>query len=141
MTTRTFALIWGAVFLAAGVAGFVPGLWHSAPDHYPPIAVDAWYGPVLGLFPVNILHNVVHLAFGVWGLIAARSLGLSRFFAQAVAVIYAVLVVIGLIPGLNTVFGLVPVFGNNIWLHALLAVPAAYFGFIHHDRPVVRHAH
>ncbi len=49
------------------------------------------------------------------------------------AIIYAVLVVAGLIPGLNTMFGLVPLFGNDIWLHVILAVPAAYFGWMHRD--------
>jgi hypothetical protein len=41
--------------------------------------------------------------------------------------------VAGLVPGLNTMFGLVPLFGNDIWLHALLAGIAAYFGWVHRD--------
>jgi hypothetical protein len=44
-------------------------------------------------------------------------------------VIYAVLVVMGLIPVLNTTFGLIPIYGHDIWLHAVLALIAAYFGF------------
>jgi hypothetical protein len=44
-------------------------------------------------------------------------------------VVYAVLTVAGLIPGLNTLFGLVPLFGHDIWLHALITIAAAYFGF------------
>ncbi len=133
MSTRTFALIWGIVFLVAGVSGFVPGL--TTPPHagHPPLAVDAFYGQALGLFPVNILHNIVHLLFGVWGLLAYKSLAASKGFAKGVAIIYAVLVVAGLIPGLSTMFGLVPLFGNDIWLHALLALPAAYFGWMHRD--------
>ena len=35
----------------------------------------------------------------------------------------------GLIPGLNTMFGLMPIHGNDVWLHALIAIAAAYFGF------------
>jgi hypothetical protein len=50
-----------------------------------------------------------------------------------VAIIYAVLVVMGLVPALNTTFGLIPIHGNDVWLHALLAVIAAYFGFVHGD--------
>jgi len=134
MNTRTFARIWGVLFLLAGASGFIPGLWHPAPAHYPDLAVDSFYGAALGLFPVNILHNAVHLLFGVWGLLAARSFGAAKGYAKAVAIIYAVLVIAGLVPGLNTMFGLVPVFGNDVWLHLLLAAPAAYFGFIHRDR-------
>ena len=139
MNTRTFALVWGIVFLLAGASGFVPGLLHPpGPDH-PPLAVDAFYGDALGLFPVNILHNIVHLLFGVWGLLAYKSLGASRNFARSVAIIYAVLLVAGLVPGLNTMFGLVPLFGNDVWLHLFLAAPAAYYGFVHRDRVDTAH--
>lgn len=139
MSVRTFALVWGILFLVAGVAGFVPGLWHAPEAHYPDMAVNSFYGSILGLFPVNLLHNAVHLLFGVWGVLAARSAGSARTFAQVVAVAYGALVVIGLIPGLNTLFGLVPLFGNDVWLHALLAIPAAYFGFVHREAGRVEH--
>ena len=137
MATRYFALIWGIVFLIIAASGFIPGMWHPAPAHYPDIAVDTWYGAALGLFPVNILHDLVHLVFGVGGVAAYRSLDSAKTYAKAVAIIYAMFAVMGLIPVLNTTFGLVPLFGNDIWLHLLLAAPAAYFGFIHRDE--VRH--
>jgi hypothetical protein len=85
---------------------------------------------LLGLFHVNLLHNIVHLLFGVWGLIASRDLGGSVNYARGVAIIYAVLAIAGLIPGLNTMFGLVPLEGHDVWLHLLLAAVAAYFGFL-----------
>ncbi len=133
MSTRTFALLFGIVFLAIGVAGFIPGI--TTPPHagHPDLAVDANYGQVLGLFPVNILHNIVHLLFGVWGLLAYKSLSASKGYAKAVAISYGLLIVLGLIPATNTLFGLVPIFGNDVWLHAILALPAAYFGFMHRD--------
>jgi predicted small secreted protein len=133
MNTRTFALIWGIAFLLAGASGFIPGLTTPPHPNHPDLVVDAFYGQALGLFPVNILHNIVHLLFGVWGLLAYKSLSASKGFAKSVAIIYAVLVVAGLIPGLNTMFGLVPLFGNDVWLHILLAAPAAYFGWMHRD--------
>lgn len=139
MNTRTFALIWGIGFLLAGASGFIPGLWHPAPDHYPPLAVDAFYGDALGLFPVNVLHNIVHLVFGLWGLAASRGDTAAKAYARIVAIAYGLLIVMGLIPGLNTTFGLIPLFGNDVWLHLLLAAPAAYFGFIHRDN-VTNHA-
>jgi hypothetical protein len=37
--------------------------------------------------------------------------------------------VLGLVPGLNTVFGLVPIHGHDVWLHAGTALAAAYFGW------------
>ena len=91
------------------------------------------FGYELGLFPVNVLHNIVHILFGLWGLMAARSYGGARGYFRAVAIIYAVLTVMGLIDGLNTTFGLIPLYGNDVWLHALLALVAAYFGFMARD--------
>jgi hypothetical protein len=133
MSTRTFALLFGIVFLAIGVAGFIPGI--TTPPHpgHPDLAVDANYGQVLGLFPVNILHNIVHILFGLWGLLSYKSFSAAKGYARGVAIAYAVLTIAGLVPGLNTMFGLVPLYGNDIWLHLLLAVVAAYFGWMHRD--------
>ena len=133
MNTRTFALIWGILFLGAGASGFIPGLWHAAPSHYPDLAVNSFYGDALGLFPVNILHNIVHLLFGIWGVLAYKSLPAAKGYARVVAISYGLLIILGLIPATNTLFGLVPIFGNDVWLHIILAVPAAYFGFVHKD--------
>jgi hypothetical protein len=82
------------------------------------------------LFHVNVLHNIVHLLFGVWGLIASRDLGASKLYGKGTCIIYLVLTVAGMIRPLNTMFGLVPIEGNDVWLHALLALVAGYFGFI-----------
>jgi hypothetical protein len=129
MNLRRFALVFGIVFLLVGVAGFIPGVTssHSHPD----VLVTSGLGLVFGLFPVNVLHNLVHLLFGAWGLWAARDHGNSRIYARVVAVSYALLTVMGLIPAmrLHTTFGLVPLYSHDVWLHALLALVAAYFGF------------
>lgn len=133
MSTRTFALIWGIVFLIVGAGGFLTGVTLMPPHTHPDVTFDSFFGYELGLFPVNLLHNIVHLAFGVWGLLAYKSLGAAKTYARSVAIIYLVLMVAGLIPALDTMFGLVPLFGNDVWLHALLAAVAAYFGWVHRD--------
>lgn len=129
---RMFALIFGIIYLLVGILGFVPGLNQHHAD-LPPIAIDSFYGRLLGLFPVNILHNIVHIAIGGWGILASRSVGASRLFGKAVAIIYGLLAVLGLIPGANTMFGLVPIFGHDVWLHILSALIAGYFGFVARD--------
>ena len=125
---RYFALVYGIVFLLVGIAGFVPGLVTPLQEA-PGLTVGAGSGLLFGLFPVNVLHNVVHLAFGVWGLAAYRTFSAARLYARGVAVIYGLLTVMGLIPLLNTTFGLIPLYGHDVWLHALLALVAAYFGW------------
>ena len=133
MNSRTFALVWGIIFLGLVVTGVVPGLLQPPAAGDPDLAVDAMHGRALGLFPVNVLHNGVHLIFGLWGLAASRSFDGARSYARVVAIVYGMFIVMGLIPGLNTTFGLVPLHGNDVWLHILLAAPAAYFGFMHRD--------
>ncbi len=134
MNTRTFALIWGIGFTLVALSGLIPGMLQEPAPTDPNLAVNAMHGRALGLFPVNILHNAVHLIFGIWGIVASRSWDAAKTYAKAVAIIYAVFVVMGLLPEpINTTFGLVPLHGNDVWLHALLAAPAAYFGFMHRD--------
>ena len=127
MNTRTFATVLGAAFILAGVAGFFPS---PIPADAPPLHLDHGYGLALGLLPVNTLHNIVHLLFGVLGLAAGRGLIMSATaYAKMVAMAYALLVVLGLLPATSTTFGLIPIYGNDVWLHAAIAVVAGVFGF------------
>ena len=135
MSTRTFALIFGIVFIAVGLAGFVPGLVEPLHPEHPP--VEPVGGLLFGLFPVNALHNAVHILFGIWGLAASRSLAGSVSYARGVAIIYAVLTIAGLVPGLETGFGMVPLYQNDVWLHLVLAAVAAYFGWAHRNPTTV----
>ena len=127
---RYFALILGIIYLLVGVLGFFPAALQPLGPDAPNLAVEAGYGRLLGLFPVNVLHNVVHLGVGLWGLLAYRSLGGSIGFARGLTIFYGLLAVMGLIAGLNTTFGLIPIFGHDVWLHAGTALAAAYFGFM-----------
>jgi hypothetical protein len=138
-TLRRFALVFGIIFLLVGIAGFVPGITmqHTHPD----VMVTAGLGLVLGLFPVNVLHNLAHLLFGGWGLYASTSDRAASIYGKSVAIAYALLTVMGLISEMNlhTAFGFVPLYGHDIWLHAGLAAVAGYFGFMHErERPLTR---
>ncbi len=120
-TVQRVALVFGIGFLVAALAGFA-GTGMSNMDPNPDTAPKA-----LGLFPVNVLHNFVHLAFAVWGLAAFRSFGASKAYCQIAGVIYLVLVVVGFVA--PTGFGLIPLGGNDPWLHLALGAPLAFFGF------------
>ena len=129
MTTRNFAMAIGILYLVVGLLGFFPGLVTAPATDAPHVAVDAGYGYLMGLFPINVFHNLVHLGVGIWGLSASRSLAGSLSFGRGLAIFYGLLTIMGLIPVLNTTFGLIPIFGHDIWLHAVSAAVAAYFGF------------
>lgn len=124
-TAQTGALIFGIVFLLVGILGFF------VPNGMEMDAEMETAGRLLGLFPVNLLHNIVHLAFGAWGIAASRSFHGSRTYGRAGAIIYGALVLIAFVS--PTLFGLVPIGGNDIWLHALLALGLAWIGFAGRD--------
>lgn len=134
MNTRTFALLFGIIFLAIGVLGFgvVPQLLQDSAGE----GMKA-HGMLLGMFHVNMLHNIVHLLFGLWGLAASRSMSGSIVFFKGVAVIYALLAIMGLFEATQHAFGYIELggehAGKNVFLHAGLAVFGVFFGWI--NRP------
>ena len=114
------AQLFGVIFLLVGVLGFVAsGMSMDANMDTAP--------KLLGLFPVNALHNVVHLVFGIWGLLAARTVAGATQFAKIGGGIYLVLAVLGFVA--PTTFGLIPIGGNDIWLHAILGIALLAVGF------------
>lgn len=132
MDARRFAMVMGFVFVLIGVLAFIPGI--NQMDHVDETALAVegpGHGYLLGLFHVNLLHNLVHLAFGVMGIVMARSAANAVLYARIVAVSYGLLAVMGLVPLLNTMFGLVPIHGWDVLLHLVIAAAAAYFGFVH----------
>ena len=115
---QTVAKVMGVVFIVIGVIGFFSGGMHMTS------------GLELGLFPVNVLHNVVHILIGLWGLAAARTpVGATAFCKQA-GVLYLLLAIIGFVPSLAAqLASLVPLSGNDAWLHLVLALILLYCGF------------
>ena len=103
---------------------------HPVPADAPPLSAATGYGLVMGLLPVNLLHKLVHVLFGILGVVAFAGMFAPRLYAQIVAVGYGLLVVLGLFPATNTLFGLVPIYGNDVWLHLGLGGVAAYFAIM-----------
>lgn len=128
--TRYFTLIAGLAFVAAGVAGFIPFFTPPAPADAPQLTIHTSYGLLLGLFPVNLVHNLFHFSVGVYGLLSFRTYPPARRFCQFLGVTLAVLTVMGLLPQLNVVFGIWPLYGHAIWLHGVEAVIGLYLGFV-----------
>lgn len=127
--TRYFALVVGVAFTLAGIAGFLPFFTPHAPPEAPHLIVETSYGLLLGLFPVNIIHNLFHFGVGMMGVLAFRSYPSALQFSRFLGIALGVLTVMGLIPPLSTGFGLWPLYGHDIWLHGLEAVIGVYLGF------------
>jgi hypothetical protein len=145
MQTRLFALGIGIVYLLVGIVAFIPALYTSPPAGTPHVNVTASYGYLLGLFPVNALHDVVHLLVGIAGIAAAARLSSARLYCMTLFLVYGLLTFLGFIPTADTLWGLVPIFGNDTWLHAATAIAAGYFGFVASEpayvEPLPSHAH
>ncbi|MFD5827107.1 DUF4383 domain-containing protein [Lentzea sp. NPDC060358] len=108
------ARVVGAVFLLVGVLGFVPGVT----ARYDELALAGHSGALLlGLFAVSVLHNAVHLLFGVAGLLAARTTQFARAFLVVGGGLYVVLWVYGSAIGEHSDTNVLPVNTSDNWLH------------------------
>jgi hypothetical protein len=115
----------GAAFLAVGVLGFVPGVT----AHYDEMAFAGHSGALLlGLFAVSVVHNLVHLLFGVIGLLAARLPGAARLFLMAGGGLYVFLWVYGSAIGEHTRANFLPVNTADNWLHLGLGAAMILLG-------------
>jgi hypothetical protein len=123
------ALLFGIVFLIVGIAGFIPGLTMDMGTLS--FAGNSSMAMLLGLFQVSVLHNIVHLLFGIVGLLAARSAAGSRSYLLIGGIIYAVLFVFGLfVANMAGAANFVPLNSADNVLHALLAVAMILLGVL-----------
>lgn len=124
----------GAVFLLVGILGFVPAITTNSGDLM--MAGHHSEAMLLGLFQVSVLHNVVHLLFGVAGLALARSAAGSRAFLTVGGAIYFVLWVYGLVVPHDSAANFVPLNSADNWLHLLLTVGMTGLGVVFGRRAV-----
>lgn len=120
------ALAVGAVFLAVGLLGFVPGI--TANYDQLTFAGHHSEAALFGIFKVSILHNLVHLAFGVAGVALARTFKSARSYLIGGGVVYLVLFVYGLVINHDSSANFVPVNDADNWLHLGLAVAMIALG-------------
>ena len=108
---KTLYLVLGAVLVLVGVLGFVMP------------------SPLLGLFEVNALHNIVHLASGALTLLAAtQGIGAMRLWGRIFGLVYLAVGVIGFV--MPDMFGLMHVNMPDNLLHVGLAALFLYVGFV-----------
>ena len=122
------ALVVGAVFLLVGILGFIPGI--TAQYDQLSFAGHGSGALLLGLFAVSVLHNIVHAAFGVAGLLLARTPAGARNFLIYGGIIYAVLWIYGLVIDQDSMANFVPINTADNWLHLLLAVAMIALGVL-----------
>ncbi|WP_309067796.1 DUF4383 domain-containing protein [Microbacterium sp.] len=122
------ALIYGIVFLIVGIGGFIPGLTSNIESLQ--FAGHTSEAMLLGIFQVSILHNIVHVLYGVVGLVAARAFGLSRAYLIWGGAVYALLWLYGLFIPHDSAANFVPLNTADNWLHFVLAVTMIGLGVL-----------
>jgi hypothetical protein len=122
------AVIVGAVFLLVGVAGFIPGLTTDLESIA--FAGHMSEAMLLGIFQVSVLHNIVHLIFGIAGVGFAISVPGSRNYLIWGGVVYAILLVYGLFLSGDHPANFVPLNAADNWLHAGLAIGMVVLGLL-----------
>jgi hypothetical protein len=125
---RTAALAVGAIFLLIGLLGFVPGITTNFDEMR--FAGHESGAHLLGIFQVSVLHNIVHLAFGVAGLAMARSVPSARLYLIGGGAIYGLLWLYGLIVEEGSRANFVPLNNADDWLHLFLAVGMIALGLL-----------
>jgi hypothetical protein len=118
---KTVAVVFGVVFIAVGVLGFVPGITNNQ--------------MMLGIFHVNTMHNIVHLLSGAAALAAGlTSTNVARLYFRVFGVVYGVVALLGFVVGDGMLLGLVSNNMADTWLHVVIALAALYLGFMAKDR-------
>ncbi|WP_426004570.1 DUF4383 domain-containing protein [Paenarthrobacter sp. NyZ202] len=120
LTLHNTAMGVGIVFLLVGILGFIPGITTNYGAMT--FAGHESGAMLLGVFQVSILHNIVHLLFGVAGLAMARNARMARLFLLGGGAVYVVLWIYGLVINQETGANFVPFNTADNWLHLILGV-------------------
>lgn len=112
---KIYAQVLGAVLTLVGILGFVPAL---TPSHN-----------LLGIFAVDPIHNVIHLASGLVGLaVGFGAAQYSKWYAGVFGAVYALVTVVGFVQS-TTVLGLITVNPADNFLHAAIAAASLIVAF------------
>lgn len=118
---KSLGMLFGIVFLAIGILGFVPGIAPAGADGMPML---------LHIFMVNTVHSVVHIASGIVFLLASMSSGAAAsMWFKIFGLVYALVAIMGFVVGTGMIFGLISNNPADTWLHVVLAVVMLAIGF------------
>lgn len=118
---QIFALVFGVIYVAIGLIGFgVTGF-------------DGWVSSStaekLLLFPVNPLHNLIHIGIGLLWMVAANKHASASRVNVLIGIVYAATAALGFLGILD--FLAIPTAGSaDNWLHVATALLSLYFGTI-----------
>jgi hypothetical protein len=127
-TVQKAALAVGLVFLLVGILGFIPGITTD----YGAMTFAGHHSDakLLGIFQVSVLHNIVHLLFGIAGIALARTAPGARTYLIGGGAIYLILWLYGLVVGQDSGANFVPLNSADDWLHLVLGLGMIALGLL-----------
>ena len=124
---HAFAATMGLAFLLVGIAGFIPGVT-SDYDQLEFAGPDSG-AKLFGLFEVSVLHNLVHLLFGV-GLLAAARVAWSRLYLIGGGIAYLGVAIYGMLVDHDSEANFLPINDADTALHVVLALLMLALGVV-----------
>ncbi len=120
--------LFGIVFIIVGILGFIPGITTSYGDMS--FAGHDSGAELLGIFQVSVLHNLVHILFGIVGLALAKTMEGAKLYLLGGGVIYLVLWLYGIVVDKDGGANFVPLNTADDWLHLVLGVTMVGLGLV-----------
>ena len=133
LTIQKATIAFGAVYVLLGILGFVPGITTDVPDS----GSVPLEGELLGIFAVNLIHNLAHIAVGmvmIWGASRADRVALTN---RGMTAVFALLVVVSVIAPIVEGVAINP---PDTALHTLSALIVGYLGFFAVREPALEHS-
>ena len=122
---QNVARLVGVVFLLVGIAGFIPGLTTNLYDGLE-FAGNDGNAELLGIFQVSVLHNIVHILFGIAGLALAATASGARTYLIGGGAVYLGLFLLGIVGAGDWI----PADDADNWLHLVLGAGMIGLGVI-----------
>jgi Domain of unknown function (DUF4383) len=125
---RLAAGTFGVVFLLVGILGFIPGIT----THYGDMTFAGHMSDakLIGIFQVSVLHNIIHLAYGVVGLAVASKPRPAALYLLIGGIVYGVVWIYGATVSMDSQANFVPLNTADNWLHFLLFLTMVLLGIV-----------
>jgi len=121
---QKITLAFGIVYFLIGILGFIPGITQFSDNPTGPVPGE---GLLLGIFAVNVVHNVAHLALGailIWGAQSAdRVFGVNKVMAGIFLILVVGSFILPIVEGVNLNLA-------DTFLHLASALLTGYLGFV-----------